>query len=162
MKINPFIIAIVALACVSCRTKGQQVNLLSNGDFNSDSSWECGHGVKISDGEAHATLEIPKYHIQWCQFLTQRVRVNPGKDYILTAMAKSSLPALKSSVYVGVRHDDGSVLKDIEYLLFQKDMTPLKVEFNSGTDTSVVVFCGSWANQTVEFTFDDFCLAEMK
>lgn len=148
-----FLSAFVLASCNHSRT-----NLVRNGDFGNADGWCVGANTLIANGVAKASLSIPKYHTQWCEFLTQTVVVESGKDYTLTCCAKSSLPALMSSVYVGVRNMDGSVLKDMEYLLFHDSMTPLSVEFNSGENESLIVFCGSWANQSVELTFDDFCL----
>lgn len=157
MKRIALIIASSLVAFAGCVSTNSG-NVLINGDFAAPDGWTLGPSVEIADGKAKASLDIPKYHTRWCEFFTQTVTLEPGKEYVLTAEAKSSLPVLKSSVYIGVRHPDGTVLKDMEYLLFHDDMTPMKVVFNTGSDTSVTIFCGSWANQSVEFTFDNFSL----
>ena len=151
-----FFAALVSVVICSCT--GTKENILLNGSFDSAAGWTVGSCAEVTDGQVVVSLVIPKYNTQWHDLLSQTVPLKENTDYVLSAKAKSSLKVLSSSMFIGVRFPDGSVMKDKEFLLFKDDMTPLSMEFNSGANNSLVVFCGAWVNQTVKFEIDDFFL----
>lgn len=153
-----FFAALVSVIFCSCT--GTKENNLSNGSFDSAAGWKVANCAEVTDGQVVVSLVIPKYNTQWQDFLSQTVALKENTDYVLCAKAKSSLKVLSSSMFIGVRFPDGRVMKDKEFLLFKDDMTPLSMEFNSGANNSLVVFCGAWVNQTVKFEIDDFFLLE--
>jgi hypothetical protein len=75
--------------------------------------------------------------------LIQRVPVAQNTNYTLTGYVQTSSTVIDG--YFGVRNSNNSVLKEVKYGTMTA-YTPLTVSFNSGTNTSVVVFAGHWIN----------------
>ena len=86
----------------------------------------------------------------------------PGKEYRLSAFARMSLPPLTNGVYIGVRRTDGSVLKDRLFLLFGRDWTRMALDFDSGEEQELTVFCGVWTDRNSTYFVDDFSLNMIK
>lgn len=158
IRVVTAVIAAVVLSAGSCTSHRGNDELILNGSFDSADGWVLGDHTRVEEGECVTVLDIPKYHTQWVEIAKQTVNVQPDTEYILTCEARSSLPTVTSSVYFGVRDTSGNVVLDKEYLLYHDNMTPMSLHINSGSCTSLVVFCGSWANQSVIFRFDNFSL----
>jgi hypothetical protein len=75
--------------------------------------------------------------------LIQRVPVAQNSNYTLTGYVQTSSTVIDG--YFGVRNSNNSVLKEVKYGTMTA-YTPLTVSFNSGTNTSVIVFAGHWIN----------------
>ncbi len=153
------VLAVMVLSATSCSSRYKHEELLLNGSFDSADGWILGENTMIEEGECVTVLDIPKYRTQWVEIAKQLVNVQPDTNYSLTCEARSSLPTVTSSVHFGVRDTSGNVVIDKEYLLYHDNMTPMSLHINSGNNSSLVVFCGSWANQSVTFRFDNFSLS---
>ena len=103
-------------------------------------------------------LKIPRYRNSWNEMCRQTVEVEPETEYVLTAEARMSLYPLSYGAYLGVRTDDGAVLRDRLFLLARDNMTPMRVEFNSGDNTRLTVFCGAWCDCNAIFEAGNFSL----
>jgi hypothetical protein len=90
--------------------------------------------------------------------LAQRVPVTPNTNYTLTGYVQTSSTFIDG--YFGVRNSNNSVLKEVKYGAMTA-YTPLTVSFNSGANTSVIVFAGHWIgtnNATAWMHLDDVSL----
>lgn len=76
--------------------------------------------------------------------------------------ARMSLPPLTNGVYIGVRRPDGSVLKDRLFLLSGRDWTRMALDFDSGEEQELTVFCGVWTDRNSTYFVDDFSLNMIK
>jgi hypothetical protein len=75
--------------------------------------------------------------------LIQRVPVAQNTNYTLTGYVQTSSTVIDG--YFGVRNSNNSVLKEVKFGTMTA-YTPLTVSFNSGANTSVIVFAGHWIN----------------
>ncbi len=93
---------------------------------------------------------------EWKDACTQSITVKKRKEYILTAWAKSSIAGSDRS-YLGVRLHDGTII-DAHPALNSDNWTKITVEFNSGDNTSLDVFFGTWGASGLQVLVDDFSL----
>lgn len=108
-----------------------------------------------------AEVEIEPYRNQWLDIFKKNIKVDPHTWYELSGEAMSSLPTLKSSVFLGARFKWGDVLKDKEFLLFHDKMTPMKLRLYTYNQTEITIFCGSWVNRTVSFELGNIALRKV-
>lgn len=78
----------------------------------------------------------------WGAF-NQTVSVTPNTVYRFKGYVKTS--DTNNDGYFGVRNANGTVLSEVKFESL-KDYSPLTVEFNSGSNTSVTIFTGMHAN----------------
>ena len=117
--------------------------------------------IPVLTEQVEAGVEIEPYHTQWLEIFHTNVKVDPHTWYELSGEAISSLPTLKSSVYLGARFRWGDVLKDQEFLLFHDEMTPMKLRVYTYNQTEITIFCGSWVCQTVSFNLNNVSLRKI-
>ena len=142
------ILPLISYILFACTPHGRE-NLLADGGFEESAKmWDIGKSELTS--EAHAGefacalyVETPRYIPVWSDICIQKIIVMPGKEYRLSAFARMSLPPLTNGVYIGVRRPDGSVLKDRLFLLSGRDWTRMALDFDSGEEQELTVFCGS-------------------
>lgn len=160
MKMLRFLYLSLCAVAISVSCTRQQVNLLTDGSFDSSetTAWHLGNNSAIADGVCRMTLFIEPYNTQWCEMCTQRVSVEPDTDYRLCFEARTSLYPVSNGLYVGARKSDGKLLKDRLFLLGRDNMTPLTYCFNSGDQTEIVVFAGAWCDQDAVFELDNIYL----
>lgn len=162
-------IFLLLAGCVmfACAPRGGE-NLLRDGGFEeSAAAWNT--GASELSAEAHAgayalrlQVETPCYTPVWSDMCTQNVQVAPGKRYRLSAFARMSLPPLANGVHIGVRRPDSSVLKDRLFLLYGEDWTRMVLDFDSGQEPELTVFCRVWADRNSAYSVDDFSLEMIK
>lgn len=89
----------------------------------------------------------------WKDACTQTLTVHKNTVYRLTAYAKSSLAGYEKA-YFGARLPDGTIC-DKAVPLSNEEWTELTVDFNSGDNTSVEVFFGTWGHAGLAVYIDD-------
>lgn len=87
--------------------------------------------------------------------LRQTIPVTPNTEYRLKAFVRTS--ANNSGGYFGVRNANGSILQEINFANFE-NYSPLTVQFNSGSNTSVTIFTGMHAVGDTWVQADDYSL----
>jgi len=85
----------------------------------------------------------------------QTVAVKRNTDYILTGWCKGSWDDVRGA-WFGVRKPDGSI-QDYNPVI-NSDWTKMSIEFNSGDNTTVDVFCGLWGWPDLYIILDDIHL----
>lgn len=91
----------------------------------------------------------------WNAF-TQTIAVQPNTEYKLTGFVKTS-PNNKDG-YFGVRGSTGNILKEVKYG-YHVNYEKLSVQFNSGPNTSVIIFTGMHSpNSETWVQADDYML----
>lgn len=164
---HKIILPLISCILFACSPHGGE-NLLADGGFEESAKmWDIGKSELTS--EAHAGkfayalyVETPRYIPVWSDICIQKIKVIPGKEYRLSAFARMSLPPLTNGVYIGVRRTDGSVLKDRLFLLFGRDWTRMALDFDSGKEQELIVFCGVWTDRNSTYFVDDFSLNMIK
>lgn len=137
-------------------------NLIANGDLaNDDDGWSLGDNACVVGGECRMRFSVTPYRETWNDMCRRSVAVRPATRYRLTACGRMSLYPVSNGLYIGVRMPDGTVLKDRLVLLARDNMTPMCVEFDSGDNTNLTVFCGAWCDRDAVFYADDFRLTEI-
>lgn len=115
----------------------------------STSTRDC-HGGKI------ACKTVNNADGEWKDSCTQTVKVHKNTDYVLTAWAKASVAGHRGA-YLGVRLADGRICDD-NPALGPDEWTQIRVEFNSGDNTTLDVFFGTWGAQGLYVVADDFAM----
>lgn len=85
----------------------------------------------------------------------QTVAVKPNTDYVLSGWAKGSWDNI-TGAWFGVRRPDGSI-KDYNPVV-NTTWSKMSIEFNSGNNTTVNVFCGLWGWPDLYVIIDDLSL----
>lgn len=93
---------------------------------------------------------------QWKDACTQEVSIHENTDYVLTGWARASVAGY-SEAHLGVRLPDGTVI-DSHPALSKDDWTRIRVEFNSGANTSLSAFFGTWGSSGLYVMIDDMKL----
>lgn len=161
------LISLVIVLSTAC-TPQTHVNLLADGGFEeSSTAWDLGCSELTPEsctgaGACRLQIETPRYTPVWADLCTQRVEVESGTEYRLSAFAKMSLPPLSNGVYIGVRRPDGSVLKDRLFLLSGTEWTRMTLDFVTVGERQLIVFCGVWADCDSAYFVDDFSLNTLK
>ncbi len=92
----------------------------------------------------------------WKDACVQKIYLHRNTDYTLTGWAKSSVEGSTQS-YLGVRLPDGKIC-DTNPALKTDEWTRIKVQFNSGDNTSCDVFFGTWGAAGLSVIIDDIIL----
>lgn len=87
--------------------------------------------------------------------IKQEVAVTPNTEYELTGFLRTSQN--NNAGYFGVRAPDGTIMKELNYGRLDS-YTKQTIRFNSGSNTSVMVFTGMWANGDTWVQADDYSL----
>ena len=141
------ILPLISYILFACTPHGRE-NLLADGGFEESAKmWDIGKSELTS--EAHAGefacalyVETPRYIPVRSDICIQKIIVMP--------------------VYIGVRRPDGSVLKDRLFLLSGRDWTRMALDFDSGEEQELTVFCGVWTDRNSTYFVDDFSLNMIK
>ena len=90
--------------------------------------------------------------------LAQTVAVEMNSSYKLTVYVRNS-NNFTNKGYFGARAANGSILGEINFSGNLPDYTPIEVTFNTGSNTSIKVFCGYWSvGHDTWIQIDDFFL----
>lgn len=116
---------------------------------NSISTRDC-HGGKIACKLVNGTQS------EWKDACTQTIKVRKHTDYVLTGWAKASIDGY-TGAYLGARLADGTIC-DTNPALFSEEWTMITKEFNSGDNTTLDVFFGTWGADGLSVTVDDIKL----
>lgn len=92
----------------------------------------------------------------WKDACTQTITVHKNTDYVLTAYAKSNIVG-HNGAYLGVRLANGTIC-DTNPALKTDEWTLITKEFNSGDNTKLDVFFGTWGAENLYVLVDDFKL----
>lgn len=87
--------------------------------------------------------------------IKQDVPVTPNTEYELSAFLRTSQN--NNAGYFGVRAPDGTILKELNYGRLD-NYSKQTIRFNSGSNASVTVFTGLWANGDAWVQADDYSL----
>lgn len=114
--------------------------------------------------DAHSGLVscklVNKTSDRWMDACVQPLIVHKDTDYVLTGYAKSSVDGSRNA-YLGVRLADGKIW-DHNPALNPNEWTPITVEFNSGDNTNLDVFFGTWGADGLYVLVDDIKLTPKK
>ena len=92
----------------------------------------------------------------WKDACVQTITVHRNTDYVLTGYAKSNIKG-HVGAYLGARLPDGTIC-DTNPPLNPNEWTLITKEFNSGDNTSLDVFFGTWGADDLYVLVDDICL----
>jgi hypothetical protein len=90
--------------------------------------------------------------------IKQNIAVTPNTNYRLTGFVKTSQN--NTDGYFGVRGAAGNIIKEQKFGR-NDDYTKLTVEFNSGSNSTVTIYTGMWANGDTWVQADDYTLSPM-
>lgn len=113
---------------------------------NASSSYDA-HGGKVSCKLSNTGDGV------WKDACTQNIVVHKNTDYVIRGYAKASLVGYEKA-YLGARLPVGGV-KDKAIPLNPDTWTEIEVEFNSGNNTEVELFFGTWGHAGLSVTVDD-------
>ena len=119
-------------------------------------TYEASTSYDAHSGKASCKL-INKEEGQWKDACTQTIVVHKNTDYIIKGYAKASLTGYEKA-YLGARLKNG-VICDKAIPLNPDEWTEISVAFNSGDNTSLDVFFGTWGHAGLTVTVDDITLA---
>jgi len=127
-------------------------------DFSGPKSqWKIVGAYRTSDAHGGVSAgEVDNSGSGWIEGATQSVAVTPNTDYVLTAWVKVGLTT-PNKAYFGVRGSQIGI-QDRPVNLNTTDWTQMSRTFNSGSDTSVQVFFGSWGDTGMTYKIDDVTL----
>lgn len=91
----------------------------------------------------------------WKDACTQTVTVHKNTDYVLSGFVKTNVAGYDRA-YLGARLADGTICDTNPAL--GEEWGEVKVEFNSGNNTSLDVFFGTWGATGLQVTVDDIKL----
>ncbi len=123
--------------------------------------WNISNSTSTRDahsGKIACRLSNPNDGV-WKDACTQTIKVHKNTDYVLTGWAKTSLDEYQQT-YLGVRLADGKVI-DTNPKLSSTEWTLITKEFNSGNNTALDVFFGTWGISGLNVTIDDIKLTPL-
>lgn len=138
-------------------------NMIWEGGFENDPSkpishktlWNCSD--VISSHDAHSgNISCKQANVsdgEWEDACSQTIVVHRNTDYVLTGWAKASCDGYDKAG-LGVRFKDGRTIS-ASPALKQYEWTQISVKFNSGDNTSLDVFMGSYGSKDNNVLFDD-------
>jgi hypothetical protein len=117
------------------------------------------HGIDRGLGFAHSGNNdawIRDSTSNW-NAITQKIAVTPNTDYVLTGWVQNNFTT--NSGYFGVRKSDGVTVLQQTSFTAAPGYTQLFVPFNSGSNSTVTVFCGFWGIGSDQWLrMDDFMI----
>lgn len=137
-------------------------NLIRNGDFDDCTGWKMPGVSRIESGECITRLTIEPYTKTWSDLCRQVVAVKPHTDYVLTADGRIDQYPLSYGIVIGARAVGGGVIKDRLFLMARDNFTEMKMVFNSGPNSKVVIFAGVRADKSMVLKVDNFSLIEQQ
>lgn len=93
----------------------------------------------------------------WKDACTQTISIHKNTDYVISGYAKGNI-AGHTGAYLGVRLADGTIL-DSNPPLQKDEWVKITKTFNSGDNTSLDIFFGTWGAEGLYVLVDDICLA---
>jgi len=93
---------------------------------------------------------------EWKDACTQIITVHKNTDYVLSAFVKGNIEGYDKA-YLGARLANGTICDDNPSMT--SDWSEVKVEFNSGNNTSIELFFGAWGAKGLQVTIDDVRLS---
>jgi hypothetical protein len=121
-------------------------------------SWNCTGNCGADHGAGLARTGVGnawvRHNTGWND-INQRVTVQANKTYTLTAWVRTS--ANNNAGYFGVRTTGGQVVAERQFGRYD-GYTQLTVTVNTGSNTTLDVFAGLWANGDTWFQLDDVSL----
>lgn len=120
--------------------------------------WDAPNAITSHDAHS-GTISckvVNKTPDTWKDACVQKVIVRKNTDYVLTGYAKACVENSKTA-YLGVRLPSGEIYDDNPPLNLS-EWTLIKKEFNSGNNTSVDVFFGTWGATDQYALVDDIKL----
>jgi hypothetical protein len=115
-------------------------------------TYESSTSYDAHSGKASCKL-INKEEGVWKDACTQNIVVHKNTDYVIRGYAKSSLVGYEKA-YLGARLPIGGV-RDKAIPLNPDTWTEIEVEFNSGDNTEVELFFGTWGHAGLYVIVDD-------
>lgn len=145
-------------------------NMVYEGGFEYDKDqglsyrtlWDAPNAITSHDAHS-GTMSckvINKIDGVWKDACVQKVYIHKNTDYILTGYAKAGIDN-STTAYLGVRLQSGEIYDD-NPALNPGEWTLIKKEFNSGDNTSLDVFFGTWGASGQYAIVDDIKLEPKK
>lgn len=148
------------------QAEAEPMNMLWEGGFEYDPGESISYRTRWTAPNANSTRDCHSGKIacklvngtagEWKDACVQTVVVHKNTDYVLRGWAKSSLDA-HTGAYLGARLPSGAIL-DTNPALSSGEWTEITKEFNSGDNTSIDIFFGTWGAEGLSVIVDDIVL----
>ena len=139
-------------------------NLLNNPSFETGNftGWSTYSGTTIVEDIVHSGkygVKSVNTTTEWGTMTKQTVSVTANTDYILTYWYYYSGSDSTASFYAMANNSSGTIKSTHVKNMTPNTWTQVTVEFNSGDNTSIIVYAkNGTANSTGTYYFDDFVL----
>ena len=128
--------------------------LVTNGDFATDSDWTKGSGVTISDGEALITVTNGGY-----QSLGQSVTYISGKSYTLTASVNGTIG--KGCTFFDASGNNGGLNTSNGVVTFNGEKQYISFDFIANNNSNTVLIARNGTGN-YSFTIDNVSVKEIQ
>lgn len=152
------------------RADEEGFNMVYEGGFEYDKDngisyrtlWDAPNAITSHDAHSGTTSckVVNNSSGEWKDACVQKVFVHKHTDYVITGYAKAGVAGSRDA-YLGVRLPSGEI-HDHNPALSPDEWTLIRKEFNSGDNTALDVFFGTWGEQGQYAIIDDIKLEPKK